>query len=81
MLLSYELAFKREAEEAWEGELDCPPWGRLSWKQQEMLFFPPRVLSPWNSEAGEWPEPRVWESAVVSVPLCVCGVSQGLPVW
>lgn len=79
MLLSYELAFKRQ-EEAWEVKLGCPPWGRLSWKQQEMLFFPPRVLSPWNYEAGSGQSRGCVRCSGECASVCV-RVSQGLPVW
>ena len=71
MLLSYELAFKRQ-EEAWEVKLGYPPWGSSVLEAAGDAGLPTQGAFTLELRGRQWPEPRVCECRVVSVPLCVC---------
>lgn len=71
MLLSYELAFKRQ-EEAWEVKLGYPPWGPSVLEAAGDAGLPTQGAFTLELRGRQWPEPRVCECRVVSVPLCVC---------
>lgn len=71
MLLSYELAFKRQ-EEAWEVKLGCPPWGPSVLEAAGDAVLPTQGAFALELRGRQWPEPRVCECSGECASVCVC---------